>query len=602
VNNIRSTLAIVWRIAAPYFRSEDKWAGRVLLAAVIAIQLSQVAIDVLINQWNNRFYNALQDRNWDNFVREVGIFTILAFCSIGLAVYQLYLNQWLQIRWRRWLTHRYLGEWLHDANHYRMQLQGDAADNPDQRVSDDLKTFVERTLDIGLNFLSSVVTVVSFVVILWGLSAAAPLHFLGRDFPIPGYLMWAALIYAVFGTALTQWIGAPLVRLDFQQERFEADFRFSLVRVRENSEQIALLRGEDAERGQLSTRFNNIAENWYAIMSRTKRLIAFTTSYEQAALIFPLMLLAPAYFADKIQLGGMFQSASAFENVRKALSVFVTLYRSLAEWRAVVARLDGFEMAIQSAAKLKTDQPSIAIATVADSGAIDLSELLVRLPNGTKLVSADGFSIRGNERTLVTGPSGAGKSTLFRALAGIWPYGNGSIAVPAQATLMMLPQRPYFPIGPLKAAIAYPAQADTFSSDRVSEVLIAVGLPQFAQRLQEDAHWNRMLSLGEQQRLGLARALLHAPQYLFLDEATASLDEASEAKLYRLLRKMLPATTIVSIGHRATLEAFHERNVVLAPGSGEGFALQDVVAGAAAGATAKAGGAAASSARHKQAE
>jgi vitamin B12/bleomycin/antimicrobial peptide transport system ATP-binding/permease protein len=565
---------------------------------VIAIQLSQVAIDVLINQWNNRFYNALQDRNWDNFVREVGIFTILAFCSIGLAVYQLYLNQWLQIRWRRWLTHRYLGEWLHDANHYRMQLQGDAADNPDQRVSDDLKTFVERTLDIGLNFLSSVVTVVSFVVILWGLSAAAPLHFLGRDFPIPGYLMWAALIYAVFGTALTQWIGAPLVRLDFQQERFEADFRFSLVRVRENSEQIALLRGEDAERGQLSTRFNNIAENWYAIMSRTKRLIAFTTSYEQAALIFPLMLLAPAYFADKIQLGGMFQSASAFENVRKALSVFVTLYRSLAEWRAVVARLDGFEMAIQSAAKLKTDQPSIAIATVADSGAIDLSELLVRLPNGTKLVSADGFSIRGNERTLVTGPSGAGKSTLFRALAGIWPYGNGSIAVPAQASLMMLPQRPYFPIGPLKAAIAYPAQADTFSSDRVSEVLIAVGLPQFAQRLQEDAHWNRMLSLGEQQRLGLARALLHAPQYLFLDEATASLDEASEAKLYRLLRKMLPATTIVSIGHRATLEAFHERNVVLAPGSGEGFALQDVVAGA----TAKAGGAAASSARHKQAE
>jgi vitamin B12/bleomycin/antimicrobial peptide transport system ATP-binding/permease protein len=600
VNNIRSTLAIVWRIAAPYFRSEDKWAGRVLLAAVIAIQLSQVAIDVLINQWNNRFYNALQDRNWDSFVREVGIFTVLAFCSIGLAVYQLYLNQWLQIRWRRWLTHRYLGEWLHDANHYRMQLQGDAADNPDQRVSDDLRTFVERTLDIGLNFLSSVVTVASFIVILWGLSAAAPLHFLGRDFPIPGYLMWTALIYAVFGTALTQWIGAPLVRLDFQQERFEADFRFSLVRVRENSEQIALLRGEDAERGQLSTRFNNIAENWYAIMSRTKRLIAFTTSYEQAALIFPLVLLSPAYFADKIQLGGMFQSASAFESVRKALSVFVTIYRSLAEWRAVVARLDGFEMAIQSAAKLKTDQPSIDMATATESDAINLSELLVRLPNGTPLVSADGFSIRGNERTLVAGPSGAGKSTLFRSIAGIWPYGSGSIAIPPHATLMMLPQRPYFPIGPLKAAIVYPAKADTFSSDRVSEVLIAVGLPQFAKRLEEDAHWNRMLSLGEQQRLGLARALLHAPRFLFLDEATASLDEASEAKLYRLLRETLPATTIVSIGHRSTLEAFHERNVVLAP-AGEGFTLQDVRASAAARAAAKAGGAA-SGARHKQTE
>jgi putative ATP-binding cassette transporter len=574
VHNIRSTLAIVWRIAAPYFRSEDKWAGRVLLAAVIAIQLSQVAIDVLINQWNNRFYNALQDRNWDNFVREIGIFTVLAFCSIGLAVYQLYLNQWLQIRWRRWLTHRYLGEWLHDANHYRMQLQGDAADNPDQRVSDDLRSFVERTLDIGLNLLGSVVTVASFIVILWGLSEMAPLHFLGRDFPIPGYLVWTALIYAVFGTALTQWIGAPLVRLAFQQERFEADFRFNLVRVRENSEQIALLRGERAERGQLSTRFGNIVDNWYAIMSRTKRLIAFTASYEQAAVIFPLILLAPAYFADKIQLGGMVQSANAFESVRKALSVFVTIYRTLAEWRAVVARLDGFEMAIQSAAGLKTDQRSIDIVAATKDDAIDLSKLLVRLPNGTPLVSAEGFKLRGGERTLITGPSGAGKSTLFRSIAGIWPFGSGTIAIPPHATLMMLPQRPYFPIGPLRAAIVYPAEAEAFDADRVSEVLIAVGLPQLAQRLDEEAHWNRMLSLGEQQRLGLARALLHAPQFLFLDEATASLDEASEAALYRLLQEKLPATTIVSIGHRSTLEALHERNVVLAPGS-EGFDLQD---------------------------
>jgi putative ATP-binding cassette transporter len=574
VHNIRSTLAIVWRIAAPYFRSEDKWAGRVLLAAVIAIQLSQVAIDVLINQWNNRFYNALQDRNWDNFVREIGIFTVLAFCSIALAVYQLYLNQWLQIRWRRWLTHRYLGEWLHDANHYRMQLQGDAADNPDQRVSDDLRSFVERTLDIGLNLLGSVVTVASFIVILWGLSETAPLHFLGRDFPIPGYLVWTALIYAVFGTVLTQWIGAPLVRLAFQQERFEADFRFNLVRVRENSEQIALLQGESAERGQLSTRFNNIVDNWYAIMSRTKRLVAFTASYEQAAVIFPLVLLAPAYFADKIQLGGMVQSANAFESVRKALSVFVTIYRTLAEWRAVVARLDGFEMAIQSAAGLKTDQRSIDIVATIGSDTIDLSKLLLRLPSGTPLVSAEGFTLRRGERTLITGPSGAGKSTLFRSIAGIWPFGSGTIAIPAHATLMMLPQRPYFPIGRLQAAIVYPAEAETFDADRVSEVLVAVGLPQLAQRLDEEAHWNRMLSLGEQQRLGLARALLLAPQFLFLDEATASLDEASEAALYRLLQEKLPATTIISIGHRSTLEALHERNVILAPGS-EGFDLQD---------------------------
>ena len=573
MNNIRSTLATVWRIAAPYFRSEDKLAGRTLLAAVISIELALVGLDVLLNQWNNRFYNALQDKNWEVFVREIGFFCILATSNVVLSIYQLYLNQWLQIRWRRWMPSRYLGEWLQDANHYRMQLRGDAADNPDQRITDDVKLFVDQTLNIGVGLLSSIVTLASFVVILWGLSAAAPLHVFGSEFAIPGYLVWGALIYAVFGTALTQWIGSPLVSLDFQQQRFEADFRFNLVRVRENSEQIALLQGESAERQRLSERFGRVVENWYGIMSRTKRLTAFTRSYSQAAVIFPYILVAPAYFADKIQLGGMMQTASAFSSVQTALSFFVSIYRTMAEWRAVVARLDGFEMAIASAAKLATAASSIDVVSSTGSDKIDLKQLLVRLPNGTPLVSADNFSIRRNERTLVTGPSGAGKSTLFRAIAGVWPFGSGSIAIPAKAKLMMLPQRPYFPVGSLKAAIVYPAEASAFSSDQVRDVLILVGLPQLASRLEEEGHWNRMLSLGEQQRLGLARALLHAPQYLFLDEATASLDEASEAALYRLLQEKLPATTIVSIGHRSTLEAFHQRKVVLTR-DGEQFALQ----------------------------
>jgi putative ATP-binding cassette transporter len=574
VNNIRSTLATVWRIAAPYFRSEDKFAGRALLAAVIAIELALVGIDVLLNQWQNRFFNALQERNWDSFVREIGIFSILAFCAIGLAVYQLYLNQWLQIRWRNWLTSHYLGEWLDGPNHYRMQLQGDAADNPDQRIADDVKLFVERTLNIGVGLLSSVVTLASFVVILWGLSAESPLHIYGHEFDIPGYLVWGALIYAVFGTMLTQWIGSPLVNLDFRQQRFEADFRFNLVRVRENSEQIALLQGESAERQRLSERFSHVVENWYAIMTRTKRLTAFTTSYAQAAVVFPYILVAPAYFANKIQLGGLQQTASAFSSVQQSLSFFVSTYRTLAEWRAVIARLDGFEMAIGSAAKLARSADAIDVVPSAGGDKIDLRRLLVRLPNGTPLISADNFSIRANERTLVTGPSGAGKSTLFRAIAGIWPFGNGSIEIPAKTTLMMLPQRPYFPVGSLKAAIIYPAEASAFDSARVRDSLIAVGLPQLASQLEEEAHWNRMLSLGEQQRLGIARALLHAPQYLFLDEATASLDEASEATLYHLLEEKLPATTIVSIGHRSTLEAFHQRHVVLGR-DGDKFALHD---------------------------
>jgi len=574
VNNIRSTLAIVWRIAAPYFRSEDKLAGRVLLAAVIAIELSLVLINVLLNQWNNRFYNALQEKNWDGFVREIAIFSLLATFYIALSVYQLYLNQWLQIRWRRWMTTTYLSQWLHNANHYRMQLQGDAADNPDQRITDDVKLFVDQTLNIGVGLLSAVVTLASFIVILWGLSSASPLHIFGREFDIPGYLVWGALIYAIFGTALTQWIGSPLVNLDFRQQRFEADFRFNLVRVRENSEQIALLQGESAERQRLSDRFGRVVDNWYAIMQRTKRLTAFTASYSQAAVIFPYILVAPAYFADKIQLGGMMQTASAFSSVQQALSFFVSTYRTLAEWRAVIARLDGFEMAISSANTLATRADSIDVVASTGSNQIDLEQLLVRLPNGKPLVAADGFSIRSHERTLVTGPSGAGKSTLFRAIAGVWPFGSGSIAIPAKATLMMLPQRPYFPVGSLKAAIVYPAEASAFGSDQVADALISVGLPQLASQLEEEAHWNRMLSLGEQQRLGLVRALLHAPQYLFLDEATASLDEASEAALYLLLEAKLPAATIVSIGHRSTLEAFHQRHVVLTR-DGDRFRLRD---------------------------
>jgi putative ATP-binding cassette transporter len=573
VNNIRSTLATVWRISAPYFRSEDKWAGRGLLAAVIVIELATVFLTVLFNRWNNVFYNALQERNQAVFTYQIGYFCVLAAFWVGLKVYQLYLNQWLQIRWRRWMTDRYLGGWLHDANHYRMQLLGDAADNPDQRIAEDTQRFVEQTLGLGIGLLSSVVTLASFVVILWGLSNEAPLHLFGKDIPIPGYLVWGALLYALLGTVLTHLIGWPLVGLNFQQQRFEADFRFNLVRARENAEQIALLRGEPAERTRLLSRFALVVENWIGIMQRTKKVTAFTSSYSQAAVIFPYILVAPAYFAEKIQLGGMMQTASAFGSVQDSLSFIITSYRTIAEWRSVVERLSGFERSIENAAALNVDKNIIHVKPDGH-GAIDLEKLVVSLPNGTPLVAADSFSISGNERTLVTGPSGAGKSTLFRAIAGVWPFGSGSISIPSKATLMMLPQRPYFPVGSLKAAIVYPAEAGAFSSDRVRDVLIAVGLPQLAARLDEEAHWNRMLSLGEQQRLGLARALLHEPQYLFLDEATASLDEASEAALYKLIEKKLPATTIVSIGHRSTLEAFHQRNVVLNR-DGDRFELQN---------------------------
>jgi vitamin B12/bleomycin/antimicrobial peptide transport system ATP-binding/permease protein len=560
VRKMFSTLATVWRLASPYFSSEDKWPGRILLAAVIAIELSIVGINVLLNSWNNVFYNALQDKDWNGFVYQLGYFCVLATAFILLAVYQLYLNQWLQIRWRRWLTRTYLDHWLEGANHYRMQLLGDAADNPDQRIADDIRQFIELTLTIGLQLLSSFVTLASFMVILWSLSAAAPLHIFGEKFDIPGYLLWAALIYACVGTAFTHLIGRPLIALNFQQQRYEADFRFNLVRVRENSEQIALLDGERAEGGRLLLRFGNVVANWMAIMSRQKKLTFLTAGYTQASVVFPFIMVSPAYFAGAIQLGGLMQTANAFGQVQSALSVFVNVYRQLAEWRAVVDRLSGFDASIAIARDAAVRPPVITVAP-ADADAVSIKDLSVRLPNGVPLISADDVTIKVGERVLVSGPSGAGKSTLFRALAGVWPFGEGAITVPKNARMMILPQRPYFPIAPLASAVAYPAEPGQFDAATIAELISAVGLPALVPRIEEEAHWNRMLSLGEQQRLGIARALLYRPDFLFLDEATASLDEPSEAALYRLLDQRLPQATVVSIGHRATLAAFHRRRL-----------------------------------------
>jgi vitamin B12/bleomycin/antimicrobial peptide transport system ATP-binding/permease protein len=563
VRGIFSTLATVWRIASPYFRSEDRGPGLVLLAAVIAIELSIVGLTVLLNEWNNRFYNALQSRDWSAFTYQLGYFCVLATAFILLAVYQLYLNQWLQIRWRRWLTATYLDHWLEGANHYRMQLLGDAADNPDQRISEDIRQFIDLTLNIGLQLLNSCVTLFSFMIILWSLSAAAPLHLFGMKFNIPGYLLWAALIYAVIGTALTHLIGRALIALNFQQQRYEADFRFNLVRVRESSEQIALLEGEPAERDRLLVRFGNVVANWYAIMTRQKKLTFFTAGYSQASVVFPFIMVSPAYFASVIQLGGLMQTANAFGQVQSALSVFVNIYRSLAEWRAVVERLSGFDQSVAAARAVAVASPVIALEP-GEAAAVTLHDLAVRLPNGVPLLNADDISIKLGERVLVSGPSGAGKSTLFRALAGVWPFGSGTITVPKDARVMILPQRPYFPIAPLAAAVAYPAEPGSFDAAQVAALIAAVGLPDLAARIEEEAHWNRMLSPGEQQRLGIARAILQAPDYLFLDEATASLDEEAEAALYHLLEQRLAAATIVSIGHRATLAAFHRRRLVLA--------------------------------------
>lgn len=561
MSRLTSSLAVVWRLAAPYFRSEDRWAGRGLLAAVIVIELAIVAITVMINQWNNRFYNALQERSWDAFVFELLFFCALAAAFIVLAVYQLYLNQWLQIRWRRWMTSQYLSHWLDGSNHYRMQLLGDAADNPDQRIADDVRMFVTQTISIGVGLFGTVVSLISFSVILWGLSGAYDLKLFGTDILIPGYLFWAALIYAAFGTLIAHVIGKRLVGLNFDQQRYEADFRVDLVRVRENSEQVALLGGANEEERRLDTRFTRIWSNFFELMRLQKRLTWFTAGYNQISTIFPYVVVSPAYFSGAILLGPLMQTASAFSSVQSSFSFFITSYSELAEWTAVVNRLTGFERAM-GAAKAGAS----ATAVTRSHGAAEplrLTDMHVHLPDGRALITVESLALAPGEKVLMMGPSGSGKSTLFRAIAGIWPFAAGDVGVAGDSPVMILPQRPYVPVGRLDAALSYPHAPDAHSEAELTVALDAVGLSGLVPRLRESALWPDVLSVGEQQRLSIARALLSKPRVLLLDEATAALDEPTEAELYRLLARHLPQTAILSIGHRGTLRDLHDRHMAL---------------------------------------
>jgi len=551
-------------IAVPYFRSDDRWAGRALLLVVIGLQLFQVWLNVRFNAWYNTFYTALQNKDWDTFIWQLGVFSLLAAFFIVSAVYQLYLQQWLQIRWRNWLTHAYLGRWLGQGTHYRMRLKGDQADNPDQRIADDIRLFINYTLDIGIALLGSIVTLVSFVVILWNLSAATPLMIGQSSIEIPGYLVWAALIYAVLGTWVTHLVGRPLIKLNFDQQRYEADFRFSLVRLRENAEEVTLLSGEPAEEERLRDRFGNVVRNWYGIMSRMKRLTFLTAGYNQVAVIFPFLVVSPVYFFGALTLGGLMQIAQAFSQVQSSLSFFVKAYSDIAEWKAVVDRLSGFEASIGWAQRLDSTAPKLEF-TIDGANTLHVEELAVGLPNGQEIVRLKGLTIKPGERVLVTGPTGAGKTSLFRTLGGVWPFGTGRVRVPKGASVLVLPQRPYLPLGSLRGALAYPGSTDAFSQTEIEEVLDAVGLSALKGELDETAYWADKLSGGEQQRLSIARALLQKPQWLFLDEATAALDEAAEAELYRLLIARLPGSAIISIGHRSSLVEFHDRFFELRP-------------------------------------
>ncbi len=558
----RELLHDTWTLARPYWSSEDRWAGRGLLLLVIGLNLGIVYINVLLNQWNNAFYNALQDKDYAVFWSQLVRFTWLAALFIVAAVYQIYLNQMLQIRWRRWLTERYLRAWLADGAYYRLQLTAAETDNPDQRIAEDLRLFVGATLTLGIGGMRAVVTLVAFLGILWGLSGSMTIP-VGAGWTIPGYMVWAALLYAIVGTWLTNLIGRPLVRLNFDQQRYEADFRFGLVRFRENAEGVALYRGEADELRTFRDRFGEVVGNWWAIMRQQKRLTWFTAGYGQAAIIFPFVVAAPRYFRGEIPLGGLMQVASAFGQVQDSLSFIISAYTDIAQWRSVVQRLVGFERAL---ARMRAESAGDGVRRTPGAGeALALDRVDLKLPGGGPLLEGATLDFQPGDSALISGPSGVGKSTLFRAIAGIWPFGSGKISLPRDGHVLFLPQKPYLPIGTLREVVSYPTPPGGIDDAALREALEAVGLPALAGRLGEPAHWALALSPGEQQRIAFARALVQKPAWLFLDEATSALDEASEVRLYTLLRQRLPGVTLVSVGHRSTLRPFHARSLVVTP-------------------------------------
>jgi putative ATP-binding cassette transporter len=555
-----------WRLVAPYWSSEDRWSARLLLVVVVALTLGLVYVTVLYNDWNREFFEAIQNKDFESFGPLLIRFSILATVFIVGAVFRRYLTLMLQMRWRLWLTREFLNKWFDEHVYYRLEVGRDRADNPDQRIADDLRMFAFNSLDLAFGLLSSAVTLVSFVSILWVISGPITVNLGELSFEIPGYMVWVALVYAVVGSVLTHRVGRPLIGLNFQQQRVEADLRFGLVRLRENSEGVALYGGERTERRDLDSRLDRIRANWWQLMRYTKNLTFLTTAYAQLADIFPILVAAPRYFTGAISLGVLTQIGNAFGQVQGALSWFVDSYGSLATWKATADRLLTFQDTIELARAQAAETPGISVVSNATS-AVRTDDLELGLPDGRVIVPDLSLSVEPGESILISGPTGVGKSTLFRALAGIWPFGKGEVQIPREGHLLFLPQRPYLPIASLRDATLYPAGTGSSSVDdaAIREVLEAVGLGSFVGRLDEVDNWSMQMSGGEQQRLAIARAILQRPDWLFLDEATAALDDASEQAMYTLLKNRLPDTAIVSIAHRQGVAAFHTRHVSLAP-------------------------------------
>ena len=555
-----------WILFKGYWQSEEKWKALGLFAVVIALNFAMVWLLVQINTWYNEFYNALQEYQTESFWPLVGKFTGLAFVYILIAVYAVYLRQLLQIRWRTWMTKNYLDSWMKNQTYYHLQS---STDNPDQRISEDIGSFVNVTLQLIIGFLKQITTLVAFSFVLWELSGEFTFEVGGNEFVIYGYMFWFSVIYSGAGTYLVHKVGRKLIGLEFDQQKYEADFRFSMMRVRENSESIAFYRGESSEMESFTDRFKNVIKNFRALMTKTKHLNFYVNGYSQLAVIVPLILAAPKYFSKEIQLGGLMQTISAFGRVQDALSYFVDSYATIAGLAAVINRLAGFTEHVEAVQKVESK------VAKEKSDKLKIADLNIFLPTGKQLLKNLSLEVEDKQSILVTGASGSGKSTLLRTLAGIWDYADGKIFLPENAKVMFLPQKPYLPLGTLRRALIYPeAEKNSPPEDKLKSALQLADLPNLVSKLDDAEDWSRILSVGEQQRLAFARVILSAPNYIFLDEATSALDEPRELEMYQLLKKILPDTTIISVGHRSTLFQVHDIELKL-DGNGN-WKVQDV--------------------------
>lgn len=553
-NLTRQFFRDVWYLTKSYWQSEEKKKAFFLLGCIIALTLGVVYMLVLLNQWNNSFYSALQNYDAKKIFDELIHFSWLAAIYILLAVYSYYLQQTLILNWRRWLTTRFIDIWLQNKTYYNLQMFGKDTDNPDQRISEDVRQFVEMTLSFGIGILKAFCTFASFVVILYNLSGSLSFTFMGKTWTINGYMLWASLLYSVIGTYITHIVGRKLVKINFIQQKYEADFRFSMIRLRESAESVAFYRGEAQEGSVFKQRFKMLLDNFWKLVNKQKQLVFLNSAYSQIAIIFPFVVAMNRYLTKEVTLGGLMQVASAFGRVQDSLSYFVDMYSSIAQWQAVVMRLTCFGHHMHD---VYQQAERFHVERFAAADVVEVDNMQINLPDGKPLLENISFTLHPGHNVLIKGVSGSGKSTLLRAISGIWPFVDGKIFLPERDKLMFIPQKSYLPLGTLRAALNYPGNKPIDDTELIYLMdLCQIGY--LKDKLDLEADWSHVLSVGEQQRLAFVRAHIQQPQWLFLDEATSALDEDTEANMYSLLQERLQQTTVVSVGHRSTLNKYHE--------------------------------------------